>query len=119
MLDKTLLKSGLTKLAGFLKKYQPIYNVCMVDFVTKDIYESVLSEEVKKELGTLSEDQVANLPKFVSSRCTDFEGKFPELSRLLQEISAHSLENLGVSISKEDFEEKLKVLAKNCKKIII
>ena len=43
-------EQALSRLALFLQKYQSVINVCMVDFITKDIFSNVLDNDIQTEL---------------------------------------------------------------------
>ena len=55
-------EQALSKLALFLKKYQSVINVCMVDFITKDIFSNVLDNDIQKELLHASDQNLIDLP---------------------------------------------------------
>ena len=73
-------EKALAKLALFLKKYHPIFDICMVDFVTNDIFQQVLSFELQQNLLQLSEKDLSELP-----------------SRMIKEYFQNGLKVIGLS----------------------
>ena len=55
-------ESALDKLASFLKQYRAIFDVCMVDFITKDIFDSVLQVELRESLLKCTDQDLISLP---------------------------------------------------------
>jgi len=49
---------ALERLSTFLKTYQDLMNVCMVDFITKDVFENILSPDIKDDLNRLTDDDI-------------------------------------------------------------
>ncbi len=45
-------ESALEALSEFLKNHRSIFDGCMVDFITKDIFDKVLKEDLQNELLT-------------------------------------------------------------------
>ena len=54
---------ALVKLSEFLIEYKPIINICMVDFISKQLFSSVLSRDVADELSQLTDDQIVAMPE--------------------------------------------------------
>ena len=64
-----LVKSekALVKLANFLQNHEKIINVCMVDFISKDIFQNVLEKDIQKELIEASSEDLIEMPsKFMN-----------------------------------------------------
>ncbi len=93
------LESVLNSLANFLAEFDPVINVCMVDFFTDGVYESALTPEVQQVLSELDDETIANLPK----RLREAENFSNPLDHLLRRIRQHSIEALGVAESYESF----------------
>ena len=55
-------ESALDKLASFLKQNHAIFDVCMVDFITKDIFDSVLQPELRESLLKCTDQDLIALP---------------------------------------------------------
>ena len=46
---------ALTNLANILSKYQNIFDVCMVDFVTRNVFEKAIPLNLRESMRKLSE----------------------------------------------------------------
>ena len=55
-------EKALEKLALFLQQNHAIFDVCMVDFITKDIFEC-LDDKVKKDIMKFSEQDLIDIPR--------------------------------------------------------
>lgn len=67
---------GLEKLALFLNQHRSIYDVCMVDFITKDIFEkSIRNEAIKADLQNLTQQQIIELPSKMTQNINDDDKK--------------------------------------------
>lgn len=100
--------SALTKLATLITKYHDLINVCMVDFVTKSIFENVVPLELKANLEGLNDDQIRVLPeKFFNDESVSTSGIQP-IDKLISELREHTLESLGVVRSKAELLTSLK-----------
>jgi len=100
MTGEILIKceSALETLAEFLKNHRSIFDGCMVDFITKDIFDKVLEKDLQNELLKLNQQEIIELPgKMMQS---DLKGGTP-LDTLIKEMSLLTLENLKVTTSKE------------------
>ena len=62
--ESSLLKceSALDKLANFLERHRAIFDVCMVDFVTKNIFESVLQPGLQEDLLKCTDKDLIRMP---------------------------------------------------------
>ena len=62
--ESSLLKceSALDKLANFLERHRAIFDVCMVDFVTKNIFESVLQPGLQEDLLKCTDQDLITMP---------------------------------------------------------
>lgn len=98
-------QSKLVQLAEFLQAHWNVINVCMVDFITRDVFATVLCESDRRELAALSENDLKNLPAdFVQGQIQDGETHRPtatndgnkKLPKFIANIQAHTLESLGV-----------------------
>ena len=70
--------SALTKLATLITKYHDLINVCMVDFVTKSIFENVVPLELKANLEGLNDDEIRGLPeKFFNDKSVSTNSSSP------------------------------------------
>ena len=120
MSKKEDCSEALEKLADFLNKYSPIINVCMVDFVTDDIFATCLSDALGLELLALEESEIANLPQRLLKLNSEIKSQeagltssfnekkeFSEIDKLLKEISFLSIDNLESTLSLQDLELKL------------
>lgn len=54
---------AVTKLADFLIEFSPLINVCMVDFITDNLFSKVLSRDVADELSQLTDEQIIRMPE--------------------------------------------------------
>ena len=100
MTGEILIKceSALETLAEFLKNHRSIFDGCMVDFITKDIFDKVLEKDLQNDLLKLNQQEIIELPgKMMQS---DLKGGTP-LDTLIKEMSLLTLENLKVTTSKE------------------
>ena len=55
-------ENALKTLAEFLKLHHSKFDVCMVDFITKDIFAKVLQTDLQDEMLKLSDQEVIDLP---------------------------------------------------------
>ena len=95
-------EKALGQLAEFLKNHHPIFNVCMVDFITKDIFQHVLNFDIGENLLQLSDTDLLRLPTRMINNNVDEESNITNgLDALIQEMSAMTLEGLHVTTSKE------------------
>ena len=62
--ESSLLKceSALDKLASFLKRHRAIFDVCMVDFITQNIFDSVLQPGLQEDLLKCTDQDLITLP---------------------------------------------------------
>lgn len=58
----------LLQLTSLLERHSGIVNVCMVDFITEDIFTKCISEELQQDLLDLTEDDIRNLPDLLLNR---------------------------------------------------
>ena len=99
--------SALTKLAKLITKYHDVINVCMVDFVTKNVFDNVLNAELKENLRQLTESEICSLPdKFFGKNNVDMVNK-QGLDNLINELQQHTLESLCVVECKENLLNQL------------
>jgi hypothetical protein len=54
---------ALEKLSAFLVEYYEIINVCMVDFITKNLFNKVLKSDVSDEMSRLTNEQIKDFPE--------------------------------------------------------
>ena len=64
MTGEILIKceSALETLSEFLKKHRSIFDGCMVDFITKDIFDKVLEKDLQNDLLKLNQQEIIELP---------------------------------------------------------
>ena len=64
MTGEILIKceSALETLAEFLKNHRSIFDGCMVDFITKDIFDKVLEKALQNDLLKLNQQEIIELP---------------------------------------------------------
>lgn len=99
--------SALAKLAKLITKYHDVINVCMVDFVTKNVFDNVLNNELKENLRQLTESEICYLPeKFFGQNSINMSNK-QELDNLINELQQHTLESLCVVECKENLLNQL------------
>ena len=62
--EKTVeyFSDALVKITSFLEQHSNLVNVCMVDFITEDIFSKCVSGELQANLLALSEEDVRNMP---------------------------------------------------------
>ena len=62
--ESSLLKceSALDKLASFLRRHRAIFDVCMVDFITQNIFDSVLQPGLQEDLLKCTDQDLITLP---------------------------------------------------------
>ena len=56
-------ENALKTLAEFLKLHHSKFDVCMVDFITKDIFAKVLHKDLQDDMLKLSEQEIIDLPR--------------------------------------------------------
>ena len=56
-------ENALETLAEFLKLHHSKFDVCMVDFITKDIFAKVLHKDLQDDMLKLSEQEIIDLPE--------------------------------------------------------
>lgn len=104
-MDQDLKQSSdaLIRLSEFLLGHYSIINVCMVDFITKNVFDQVLDEDVGQELAQMSDEDIVYLPERCSKIQEDFNpDSASSLDKLLHSLSVQSLDNLGVVTSRDD-----------------
>ena len=94
--DLAHCKIALARLSDLVSKYSEIYSVCMVDFITKDIFSQVLNKDIQIELMKLDEEGIKGLPERLINIKEQFNPNSP-LDSVLREISDHTLETLEVT----------------------
>ena len=106
---KTLLtfSSALTKLATLITKYHDLLNVCMVDFVTKKVFDNVLNNDLKENLNQLTESEICSLPEKIFGSVNVSISNKKSLGHLMNELRQHTLESLGVVQCKEELLSQL------------
>ena len=52
----------LVRMTSFLERHSSLVNVCMVDFITEDIFSHCISAELQADLLALSEEDIRNMP---------------------------------------------------------
>ena len=55
-------ENALKTLAEFLNLHHSKFDVCMVDFITKDIFSKVLHKDIQDDMLKLSEEEIIDLP---------------------------------------------------------
>jgi len=97
--ESSLLKceSALDKLANFLERHRAIFDVCMVDFVTKNIFESVLQPGLQEDLLKCTDQDLITMPSKLiqNEKISTFSDS--NLDELLNEMSGLTLEQLNVT----------------------
>ena len=53
---------ALKTLAEFLGRHHSKFDVCMVDFITKDLFDNVLEQTLQDEMLKLSKEEIIELP---------------------------------------------------------
>ena len=108
MSDQVLIEceKALNQLASFIIKHHDVINVCMVDFISKDIFKNVLDTKIQNELLLASDQDIIDLPSKLLQHEQNPGGKIfsassPALDLLIQEISSLTLTSLNVTTSKE------------------
>ena len=57
--------NALERLSTFVSQNDRVVNVCMVDFITKDIFASAFKPNLQKELLQLNQEQLCDLPQML------------------------------------------------------
>ena len=60
--DLATFSSSLLSMTSLLEDHSSLVNVCMVDFITEDIFEKCIGQELQKNLLELSEENICNMP---------------------------------------------------------
>ena len=60
--DIAHLSESLLKLTSLLEQHSGIVNVCMVDFITEDIFTKCIGDQLQDDLLRLSEEDICNMP---------------------------------------------------------
>jgi len=100
---------SLRALTSVLEKHKKLVNACMVDFITNDLFSSLVDPDVGTELIKMSEQELQGLPQLFirESKTLAIDGsKYPNVMRFGEELAGHTLDVLGVSVSRTDFLEK-------------
>lgn len=64
--------TALGNLALFLNQQRSIYDVCMVDFITRDIFKNGIKDQgIKNDLLQLTQQQIIELPKKMTQKKDD------------------------------------------------
>lgn len=58
-----LCSLALEKLSAFLMEHFDIINVCMVDFISKNLFDKVLNCDVRNEMSWLTDEQIISFPE--------------------------------------------------------
>ena len=98
---------ALTNLANILSKYQNIFDVCMVDFVTRNVIDKAIPPNLRESMRQLSENEISLLPSYFFSQQNSNVIKTSPLDEIIQELQQYTLESLNVVDEKENFLIKL------------
>ena len=86
-------KAALIKLSEFLSEHLPTINVCMVDFITEDHFQSCLNDSLKIELMGMTTEEIKLLPqKLVSFKNYEKDENIATVQNIFRQISQLSLE---------------------------
>ena len=99
-------RAALSRLAAFVDEFKPVVNVCMVDFITEDIFADALTADLQAELMAMTETELCGLPGKLAQNMTDDEDTettTPVIDGLVKRIREHFLESLDVLTAKETF----------------
>ena len=89
-------EQSLLKLANVISEYQNIFDVCMVDFITKDVFEKAITPDLQKSLRQLSDNEISLLPnRFFSPENNDLLN-ICALDELINKLRKHTLESLNI-----------------------
>ena len=91
-------EEALSRLSDLLLKFDPVINVCMVDFIIKDIFSTSLDEELALELLTLTEQEITRLPL---RACGGKPDPSTRLGEVINDILAASPEAQDLLTAKE------------------
>ena len=107
--SESLIKyeSALQKLANLIAKYQNLIDVCMVDFVTKNVFENAVPLELRESLQKLTESEISLLTNTFFNNDTDDSLKNSPLTVLLNELRQHTLESLDIVEDKDNMNKNL------------
>jgi len=98
---------ALHAVTKIVEKYHPIVSACMVDFITGDVFTNISDPNLASELLQMSELELQSLPQlYLNDRAADIDSKYPNVCKFAKELSQHTLEALGVSVTREEFLEK-------------
>ena len=98
---------ALSKLANVVSEYQNIFDVCMVDFITKDVFEKAIPPDLQISLQQLSDDEISLLPnRFFSPENTDLI-KLGALDEIINKLRKHTLESLNIVENTESLLQRL------------
>ena len=101
------LSKALENLANFISNYHNLIDVCMVDFVTKDVFDNAVPNDLKEDLQKLNDNEICALPeKFFGTEDITISNKQP-LNQLINELRQHTIESLCTVDSTNSFINKL------------
>jgi len=107
----TMCASALEAASDFLWAHRTMLDICMVDFITDNVFETTLDKQLAEDLLSLTDEQVAALP----ARMTDdstlssdvLYGGGSALQSFICGARDHTLTALGVAIVKPSLSDSL------------
>ena len=103
-------REASSRLADFLAEHSDLISGCMVDFITKDIFEQswTRNQTLRDELASLSDEDLCDLPTKFHEFCDKNKSGSKQsksrsaLDELLKKMSDHMLDALGVVSSDQN-----------------
>ena len=89
------IQTSLSKMIAILECQYEIVDTCMVDFITKDIFQR-LPEGIQGELLELDDDSLVLLPALLHDEQLELPSSCPELSRVLSDLRDVKMEARGL-----------------------
>ena len=95
------IQTSLSKMIALLECHYEVVNTCMVDFITKNIFER-LPEEIQGELLELEDESLILLPALLHDEQLVLPSRCPQLSLVLSDLRACKMEARGLITEQQE-----------------
>ena len=95
------IQTSLSKMIALLECQYEVVNTCMVDFITKDIFER-LPEEIQGELLELEDESLILLPALLHDEQLVLPSSCPQLSLVLSDLRDCKMEARGLITEQQE-----------------
>jgi len=115
-MDVDFISRSLESLLDQVRPYHDLVNTCMVSFIVEDYFETILPEDIQKELMRMSDQDLAKLPsKLMTGFVESIQSPTASsaVDKILHKLNGLLLDNCGIAVSVSDIVQA-KVKTSSC-----